>query len=237
MKKYLYYSPHLLTLAGLGLAALALMAVLEGNFDAAIRFSLLVLVVDRTDGTLARKLKTRDKFPDTSGEVLDIITDLVGLTFVPMVLFWRIGLFLPGLDTVLVVGAVVAASWKYARKETFLQKGYSVGAPPIFFSLMLFYFLSLPPVYPTLFATLLIVLTISPIHYPITNLVTTHWQPGYKSITTYLTAIFLIPIFILLESTPPIICWIILAEILLQLFVYPVLLSVGVLKPVFDRKY
>jgi len=237
MKKYLYYSPHLLTLAGLGLAALALMAVLEGDFHAAIRFSLLVLVVDRTDGTLARKLKTKDKFPQTSGEILDIITDLVGLTFVPMILFWKSGLFLPGISTVLVVGAAVAASWKYSRKEAFLQKGYSVGAPPIFFSLMLFYFLGLPPVYPTLYAALLIVLTISPVHYPITNLVTTHWQPSYKSITNYLTAIFFIPIFVLLESTPPIICWIILAEILLQLFVYPVLLSVGVLKPVFDRKY
>lgn len=95
MKKYLYYFPHILTLWGLGFAAEAIMAVLDGRFDAAARFSLLVLAVDRLDGTLARKLKVRDKFPGTSGEVLDIITDLVGLIFVPMLLFRHAGLMSP----------------------------------------------------------------------------------------------------------------------------------------------
>jgi phosphatidylserine synthase len=95
MKKYIYYLPHIVTLAGLGFAVMALFSILENNFPWAARYSLLVLLVDRIDGTLARGLKVKEKLPGISGEILDIITDLVGLTFVPMVLFWKIGL-LPG---------------------------------------------------------------------------------------------------------------------------------------------
>jgi phosphatidylcholine synthase len=235
MKKYLYYFPHVLTLIGLAFAALALMSLFEGLYQSAARFCLLVLLVDRADGTLARKLKVKERFPGTSGEILDIITDLVGLTFVPMMLFWREGLFLPGFGAYLVMGASMAASWKYSRKEVFLSKGYSVGAPPVFFSVFLFYFLNLPPVYPTLYTVILIGLCLSPIRYPITSLVTTHWKPGYKSITNYLTAAFFIPTFILLKSAPPVIYWVMLSALLIQLFIYPLLLGYGIIKPVFNR--
>ena len=237
MKKYMYYSPHVVTLVGLGFAALAAMEILQGHFSAAARYSLLVLAVDRIDGTMARRLKVKEKFPGTSGEVLDIITALVGLTFVPMLLFWRTGLFLDGTGAALVIGASIAASWKYSRKEGFLERGYSVGAPPIFFSVFLFYFLGLPPVYPTIYTAVLILLVVSPVRYPITSLVTTHWKPGYKSVTNYLTAMFFIPVFALLHSAPHVIYWLMLTVICVQLFIYPVLLGVGIIKPVFDREY
>lgn len=229
--------PHVITLTGLAFAVMAATAIIEGRFDAAARFSLMVYFVDRIDGTLARKLKVREKFPNTSGEVLDIITDLVGLTLVPMLLFWRSGLFLPEAGLPLACAATMAASWKYSRKEAFLQKGYSIGAPPIFFSVFLFYFLQLPPIYPTVYTAILIGLVVSPVRYPITGLVTTHWQPGYKSIEGYLTAVFFIPVFIMLGDAPAVIYWLMLANILVQLFVYPVLLARGVIKPVFDRAY
>jgi phosphatidylserine synthase len=237
MKKYFYYTPHVLTLTGLAFAALAALAVIEGDYRSAARFSLLVLLIDHIDGTLARKIKSKEKFPGTSGEVLDIITDLVGMTFVPMLLFRDSGLFLPQLGTILVVAAVVAASWKYSRKEGFLKKGYSVGAPPVFISLFLFYFLQLPPIYPTLYCIALIVLVLSPIRYPITSMVTTHWKPGYKSISNYLTAIIFLPAFMRLEQAPAAIYWVMLLAVLIQLLIYPLLLGVGVFKPVFDREY
>ncbi|MEW5923783.1 MAG: CDP-alcohol phosphatidyltransferase family protein [Candidatus Zixiibacteriota bacterium] len=237
MKKYMYYLPHLVTLTGLAFAALALAAIIEGKFEAAARFSLLVLFVDRIDGTMARTMKVKEKFPGTSGEVLDIITDLVGLTFVPMMLFWKSGLFVDGAGLPLVVMATVTASWKYSRKEGFLASGYSVGAPPVFFSIFLFYFLHLPSIYATFYTATLIILVLSPIRFPITCLVTTHWKPGYKSIINNLTALFFIPVFIMLDKAPAFIYWLLLIAIGINLTVYPFLLGIGVIKPVFDRKY
>jgi phosphatidylcholine synthase len=237
MKKSLYAIPHVITLAGLACAALAIMAIVQNDASAAVRYSLLVLLADRFDGTLARVLRVREKFPSVSGEVLDTITDLVGLTFVPMVFFWSQGIFVEGLGLYLAIAATMTASWKYSRKERFLEMGYSVGAPPIFFSIFLCYFLDLPPIISTIYAAGLIILVLSPIKYPITSLVTTHWQPGYKSLTNYLTIIFFVPVFIMLESAPAIIFWIMLIALLIQLTVYPMLLRIGVLKPVFDRSY
>jgi len=235
MKRYLYTLPHVITLTGLALAGLDAVAVIEGRFDSAARLSLLVLLVDRIDGTLARSMRVRTRFPNTSGEVLDIITDLVGLTFVPMLLFWRAGLFVDGTGIWLLCASAAAASWKYSRKESFLRDGYSVGAPPIFFSLFLFYFLRLPDIYATLYAVILIGLVVSPVKYPITSLVTTHWKPGFKSLTNYLTALFIIPVFVMLDQAPAVIYWLMLANILMQLFVYPILLNRRIIKPVFDR--
>jgi len=237
MKKYLYYLPHIVTLAGLGFAVAALTATFSYRFDAAARWSLLVLAVDRVDGTMARRLEVSRHLPGISGQILDIITDLVGLTLVPMMLFCQTGLFVPGSGLWLATGAVVSASWKYSRKESFLSQGYSVGAPPIYFSLFLFYFLQLPPIYPTLYAAALIALTLSPIRYPITSLVTTHWKPGYKSVTNYLTAIFFIPVIVYLQAAPNFIYWLMLIAILTQLTIYPVLLYLRIIKPVFNRTW
>jgi phosphatidylcholine synthase len=237
MKRYLYAIPHVITLAGLASAALALMALFAGDIAATVRFSLLVLLIDRFDGTLARTLKVREKFPGVSGEVLDTITDLVGLTFVPMVFFWRQGLFLEGTGSFLAIGAIVTASWKYSRKEKFLKKGYSVGAPPVFFSAFLFYFLHLPPAAATVYVAALIGLAWSPVKYPITSLVTTHWQPGYKSVTNYLTILFFVPVFIMLDSAPAVIFWAMLTALLVQLYVYPLLMRAKIINPGFNRSY
>ncbi len=233
--KSAYLLPHIITLAGLSFAVLALIELFNGSIDSAVRYSLLVLFVDRIDGTLARALKVNQRYPEISGTVLDMVTDLIGLTFVPMFIFWKSGLFLPGTGELLVIASVVTASYKYSRKEANLINGYSLGAPPIFFSIFLFYFLDLPLVCSTLYTAGLILLALSPIKYPITSLVTTHWKPGFKSITNYLTAIFFIPVFVMLGDAPAFIYWVMLIAIILQLTVYPLLLQANVIKPVFDR--
>jgi len=235
VKKILSTLPHVLTLGGLACAALAVMSLFEGHMNATVRYSLLVLLLDRFDGTLARALKVRQKFPGISGETLDTITDLVGLTFVPMVFFWKFGLFVPIAGKFVAVAAIVTASFKYSRKEGFLQRGYSIGAPPIFFSVFLCYFLHLPSSVCTGYAVMLILLVLSPIRYPITSLVTTHWKPGYKSVTNYLAIIFFIPAFIMLDKAPSFIYWLMLGAILIQLLIYPLLMQAGVIKPGFSR--
>jgi len=237
MKHIICTVPHVITLGGLACAALALMSLFEGNVDGAVRYSLLVLFIDRLDGTLARTLNVREEFPGISGDVLDTITDLVGLTFVPMVLFWTQGLFVPGVGQHIAIAAIVTASWKYSRKEGFLGKGYSIGAPPVFFSVFLCYFLDLPQSVCTAYAIMLILLVLSPIRYPITSLVTTHWKPGYKSVTNYLTIIFFVPVFIMLDDAPSFIYWLMMCAMLMQLLVYPLLMQAKIIKPGFDRSF
>jgi phosphatidylcholine synthase len=228
---------HLWTLAGLAFAMLAAQRLLTGELDAAARWLFLVLVVDHTDGTMARAFQVKRHLPRVSGEILDLVTDVIGLTFVPMLFCWRAGVFLPGWGSGLAVAAAATCSWKYAGKARVLEEGYSLGAPPVFFSLLLFWLLGLPPVWATAYTILLIVLCWLPIRYPITSLVTTHWKPGFESLTNYLSFAVLIPAMLWLQHAPALCYWPLLLLVLFQLLVAPILMAVHLLRPGFRRVY
>jgi phosphatidylcholine synthase len=228
---------HLWTLAGLAFAMLAAQRIVVGDFDAAIRWLLLVLVVDHTDGTLARRLHLARHFPRVSGETLDLVTDVVGLTFVPVLFCWRTEVFLPGWGAALAVAAAVTCSYKYAMKANVLKEGYSRGAPPVFFSVLLFWLLELPQAWATAYTATLIVLCWSPLRYPITSLVTTHWKPGFASLINYLSFSAMIPAMLWLRDAPPLFYWAVLTMMLVHLFVGPLLLQAGVLRPGLRRTY
>jgi phosphatidylcholine synthase len=228
---------HLWTLAGLGFAMIATQRLLTGELEAAARWLLLILLVDHTDGTLARRFHIRRHIPRVSGEILDLVTDVVGLTFVPMLFCWQAGVFLPEWGGVIAVAAAVTCSFKYSMKANVLNQGYSLGAPPIFFSVLLFWLLGLPQIWATLYTVALILLCWLPIRYPITSLVTTHWKPGFESLTNYLAFIAMAPALIWLQDAPSLFYWPLLGLVVFQLFGSPVLLATGVLRPGFRRVY
>jgi len=228
---------HLWTLAGLGFAMLAAQQLLEGNIEAAARWLLLVLFVDHTDGTLARKFNVRECIPEVSGETIDIITDVIGLTFVPMLFYWQAGVFLPGWGAPLAVAAAATCSLKYSMKARLLEEGASRGAPPAFFSILLFWFLELPPVWATAYAAALIALCWSPVRYPITSLMTTHWKFGFQSMVNYLSFAAMMPALIWLQDAPALFFWPILVLMLFHLFGSPILLALGVIRPGLRRVY
>lgn len=228
---------HLWTLAGLAFAMIAVQRILQGDLDSAARWMLMVLVVDHTDGTLARGFQVKRRIPEVSGETLDLITDVVGLTFVPMVFCWRAGVFLPGWGAAIAVGAAVTCSLKYSMKARLLEEGVSRGAPPAFFSVLLFWFLGLPPIWGTIYTIVLIILCWSPIRYPITSLMTTHWKPGFQSLTNYASFVAMIPAMIWLQRAPAVFFWSLLTLMLFHLLVSPLLMAAGIVRPGLRRVY
>jgi len=228
---------HLWTLAGLAFAMLAAQQLLLGNHEAAVRWLLLVLFVDHTDGTLARRFKVADHIPLVSGETIDLITDVIGLTFVPMLFLWQAGVFLPGFGAPLGVAAAVTCSMKYAMKANLLKAGTSRGAPPAFFSVLVFWFLDLPPAWATAYTVALVFLCWSRIQYPITSLMTTHWKPGFQSAINYLSFAALVPAMLWLQDAPGVLFWPILLLMLFHLFVAPALMAVRIIQPGFRRVY
>jgi phosphatidylcholine synthase len=213
-----------------------LFALFGNKNDLAARLIFFPIVIDFTDGTLARRFRIKEHIPIVSGQAIDMITDVVSLTFVPLVFFWKNEVFLSQAGIPICMLAIMTCSLKYSMKEQILKQGYSLGSSPIFFSVFLFYFLKLPPIWGTLYTAVLIVLALLPIKYPITSLVTTHWKLGWKSLVNYATFVFFVPIMIWLQDTWRPILWFMLGLVLVQLFVYPVLMRLGILiRPGFDR--
>jgi hypothetical protein len=178
-----------------------------------------------------------ERIPLLSGETLDLVTDVIGLTFVPMLFLWQADVFLPHWGAPLAIVAAITCSFKYSMKAELLKAGTSRGAPPAFFSILVFWFLGLPQVWATAYGIALVLLCWSPIRYPITSLMTTHWKPGFQSAINYFSFAALVPALIWLQDAPAILFWPILILMLFHLLAAPLLLATGVIQPGFRRVY
>src|ERR687890_573207 len=85
---------HLYTASGAVLALLILVAAFQGDAVRALWLMLASLIIDSTDGLLARRLRVSEALPFFDGALLDNIVDYMTYVFAPMVLLWSGG-YLP----------------------------------------------------------------------------------------------------------------------------------------------
>jgi phosphatidylcholine synthase len=80
---------HAYTATGAVLAFLAIQAATAQNFRAAFLWLFVAVVVDSTDGVLARWARVQERLPNFSGQKLDDIVDYLTFVFVPAVILWQ----------------------------------------------------------------------------------------------------------------------------------------------------
>ncbi len=85
---------HLYTASGAVLALLILVAAFQGEAVKALWLMLASLIIDNTDGLLARRLRVSEALPYFDGALLESIVDYMTYVFAPMVLLWSGG-YLP----------------------------------------------------------------------------------------------------------------------------------------------
>lgn len=95
---------HLYTASGTVLAFLMVIAAFDGDAIRALWISLAALIIDGTDGMLARRLRVKETIPSFDGARLDDIVDYITYVFAPVVLLWTGGYLPDG-----VVGGTLAA--------------------------------------------------------------------------------------------------------------------------------
>src|SRR5262245_12196953 len=84
---------HLYTASGVLLALLAAMELCASTPDPRRVFLALAaaVVIDATDGTLARRWEVKRVLPAINGRTIDDIVDYLTYTFLPLLLIWRMG--------------------------------------------------------------------------------------------------------------------------------------------------
>ena len=80
---------HAYTATGALLAFLAMQAATARNFRAAFLWLFAAVLVDSTDGFLARWARVHERLPNFSGQKLDDIVDYLTFVFVPAVILWQ----------------------------------------------------------------------------------------------------------------------------------------------------
>ena len=125
------HAVHLYTAAGVGLAFLAAAEIAGPAPDPRRVFLLLALavLVDGTDGFLARRWEVKRWAAGIDGRTIDDIVDYLTYTFVPLLLVWRMG-WLPDPAALWIVPALIASLFGFANAGAKDERGgFFLGFP------------------------------------------------------------------------------------------------------------
>jgi phosphatidylcholine synthase len=179
---------HLYTGLGAVAALAAMLAVIAADYRAAFLWLGLQILIDATDGLLARALRVKERLPHFDGARLDDIIDYVTYVFVPVVLLLHAGM-LPRAWGVAVGAAVLLASgYGFSQSAAKVKTtDYFFTGFPSYWNLVAFYMflLELPPTVNAAILLAFVVLVFVPLRYvypsrtttasAVTNVLATAW--------------------------------------------------------------
>ncbi len=117
---------HLYTALGGVLGMFALFAAAQGETRRAFLLLILTLVIDSTDGLMARRIHIRKVLPNFDGAMMDNVIDVLTFVWVPVFIMWQERL-LPH-DVWLAV-PIVAALYAYGQTEMKTPDAFFLGFP------------------------------------------------------------------------------------------------------------
>ncbi len=159
------FAVHVFTACGAACALVALIAAVRADWPRMFIWLGTALFIDGVDGTFARRLRVADVLPRWSGEVLDLVVDILNYVFVPAYALAASGLLPQWAAIPLGIVVVVTGSLYFADRLMKTSDYYFRGFPALW-NVAAFYLFLLRPV-PWLSAALiagLAALTFVPFH-------------------------------------------------------------------------
>jgi phosphatidylcholine synthase len=157
---------HLYTASGAVLALFAAQDIFQYRYRNAFFWLALQIVVDATDGVLARWANVTDVTPGFRGSHLDDIVDYVAYVFVPALFVWR-SLLVPSAWTMVVCSAMLLSSaYGFSRHDAKTDDHFFTGFPS-YWNIVVFYLLigGAPQEVNAIILIILAVLVFVPIRY------------------------------------------------------------------------
>ena len=133
---------HLYTASGAVCAFLAARAVIDFDYPAAFFWLGVQIVVDATDGLLARAARVSERLPWFNGAKLDDIVDYLTYVFVPALFVWR-AILVPESWTLYVTGAMLLSSAYGFNRDDAKTAGHFFLGFPSYWNIVVFYLLVL----------------------------------------------------------------------------------------------
>ncbi|WP_101523413.1 CDP-alcohol phosphatidyltransferase family protein [Nocardioides houyundeii] len=150
---------HAYTAVGSVLALLMVHFSYQGRVEAVLWLFLAAMVIDGTDGMLARRLRVKEVLPGFDGALLDNIVDYITYVFAPMVLLWANGYLPEGwFGGLCVTVPLLASCYQFCRTDAKTDDHFFLGFPS-YWNIVAFYVVVLE-LAETTTAVLLLVLTV-----------------------------------------------------------------------------
>jgi phosphatidylcholine synthase len=159
------FAVHIFTACGAACALLALIAAVSADWPIMFVWLGIALIIDGVDGTFARRLRTAELLPRWSGDVLDLVVDILTYVFVPAYAITTSGLLPNVLAIPLGALIVITGSLYFADRQMKTSDYYFRGFPALWNVAAFYLFLlKLPPWLGALAVLALAALTFVPIH-------------------------------------------------------------------------
>ena len=188
------FAVHLYTASGAVLAFLIVLAAVRGDVLQALWLGLLALIIDGTDGWLARRVRVSQVLPWFDGRRLDDIVDYLTYVFAPILLLWVAGYLPTGAIGILLAAlCLLASGYQFCRVDAKTDDHFFLGFPS-YWNVIAFYAIVFKLAPATVAVILLIcaILVFVPIRYlypsrtialrPLTLVLTALWMVGYALI-------------------------------------------------------
>ena len=166
MGRSLAWAVHLFTASGAALALLAAFAVLKRDYRGAFLYLFWTVIIDATDGWLARRARVADVLPHIDGGKLDDLVDYTTFVFVPALLMFRAELLPVSIAPLVLSVVLIASGFGFANAAAKTPDHFFTGFPS-YWNIVAFYLfaLNLPPVWNAATLVALAALVVVPIKY------------------------------------------------------------------------
>lgn len=139
MERAAAWAVHAYTTSGVVLALLMVHFSYQGEVRTVLWLFLASMVVDGSDGMIARRLRVKEHVPEFDGALLDNIVDYITYAFAPMVLLWANGYLPDGAWGGVVASApLVASCYQFCRSDAKTDDHFFLGFPS-YWNIVAFY--------------------------------------------------------------------------------------------------
>jgi len=107
------WAAHLYTGLGVVAALAATLDTIRGDYRRAFLWLGLQILIDATDGMLARRLRVKERLPHFDGAKLDDIIDYLTYVFIPMLMALHAGLLPPAVGVWIAAGVLLASAYGF----------------------------------------------------------------------------------------------------------------------------
>lgn len=194
MERLAAWAVHAFTASGVVLGLLMVHFAYQGEVESVLWLFLVAMVIDGTDGMLARHFRVKEVVPQIDGALLDNIVDYLTYAFAPMILLWATGA-LPDGNWGGVVAAVplVASCYQFCRSDAKTDDHFFLGFPS-YWNIVAFYVVVFELGHAATTAVILIltVLVFVPIKYVYPSRTEKLWYTNMAAATAFLVLFGLI---------------------------------------------
>ncbi len=159
LQKTFAWAVHTFTASGLVAGFMSILAINEKDWRMAMIWLVVALIIDGVDGTFARMFRVKEVLPNVDGKTIDYVIDFATYAIIPAYFFYSAGLvaeewLLPCTAMILLVSALY-----YGKDGMVSEDNYFIGFP-VMWNMVVFYFVFVWPVIPTVNLVLVIIFCI-----------------------------------------------------------------------------